>query len=182
MSQSSHRLLIDLPAFDEKTGALHVVIETPKGNSNKFDYDPDWNGFKLAKTLPSGMIFPFDFGFIPSTLGGDGDPLDVLALLDFPTMPGCLVKARLIGAICAVQGKKEVRNDRLIAVAESARSHAAAHSLDDLRPHLLSEITDFFCNYNKEEDREFKPISNCDADQAMKLVEDGMKAFKKRNK
>ncbi len=169
---------------------MHVVVETPKGGSNKFDYEPDWNCFKLAKSLPEGMSFPFDFGFIPSTLGEDGDPLDILVLMDFPTIAGCLVTTRLIGAICAEQGKKDkqgkkhdwVRNDRLIAVAASARTHSGVHRLEDLRPHLLDEITEFFVAYNKEEGREFRPIGNCDAADAMKLVEDGAKTFKKKNK
>jgi inorganic pyrophosphatase len=67
--------------FDPKTGICSAIIETPRGRRNKFDYDPDSNLFKLGGLLPEGMTFPFDFGFIPSTLGDDGDPLDVMVLM-----------------------------------------------------------------------------------------------------
>jgi len=85
-------LLSALPTFDADDDALQVVIETPKGSHNKYDYNPTTDCFELAKVLPEGMIFPYDFGLIPSTLGDDGDPLDVLVLLDFPAMAGCLLR------------------------------------------------------------------------------------------
>ena len=100
-----------LPPFDGDE--LIVVIETPKGSHNKFAYEPRYGAFVLKGMLPVGAIFPFDFGMIPSTLGDDGDPLDVLLLMDAPAYPGCIVPSRLIGVIEAEQtekGKKE-RND-----------------------------------------------------------------------
>src|SRR3569833_4517481 len=108
-------------AFDKDI--LNAVIETARGCRNKFKYDPELRLFRLAHVLPAGAVFPFDFGFVPSTRGGDGDPLDVLVLMDEPAFPGCLIAARLLGAIEAEQGdeKKMERNDRLIAVA--AESH-----------------------------------------------------------
>src|ERR1051325_11774742 len=113
------RSVIGLRAYAEESGELHVIIETPKGSRNKFNYDAGHDLFKLGGVLPAGAVFPFDFGFIPSTLGGDGDALDVLLLMDEPAFPGCLIPARVIGAIEAKQtenGKTE-RNDRLIAAA-----------------------------------------------------------------
>src|ERR1700759_4396173 len=91
-----------------------AIIETPKGCRNKFDYDPDSGLFRLGGLLPEGMMFPFDFGFLPSTLGEDGDPLDILVLMDAPAHVGCLIEVRLIGVISAKQiedGVKET-NDR----------------------------------------------------------------------
>jgi inorganic pyrophosphatase len=67
--------------LDPKTCVCTAIIETPKGCRNKFDYDPESNLFKLGGLLPEGMMFPFDFGFIPSTLGDDGDPLDIMVLM-----------------------------------------------------------------------------------------------------
>src|SRR5256885_13657312 len=105
----------------------NVIIETPKGSRNKYSYDLDRGLFKLKKVLPLGNVFPFDFGFVPSTLADDGDPLDVLVLMDAPAFAGCLVTVRLIGVIEARQAKEgqKVRNDRLIAV--SAESHNQQH-------------------------------------------------------
>src|SRR4051794_16686563 len=112
--------LTKLSAWDADEGGVNVVIETPKGSRNKFAYDPASRLFELKKVLPRGIAFPFDFGFIPSTLAEDGDPLDVLVLMDEPAFPGCKVRCRLVGVIEAEQtekGKKTLRNDRLIAVA-----------------------------------------------------------------
>src|SRR5882757_8623203 len=78
--------------LDAKKRTCRAIIETPKGCRNKFDYDPDSELFKLGGLLPEGMMFPFDFGFIPSTLGDDGDPLDILVLMDAPAHVGCLIE------------------------------------------------------------------------------------------
>src|SRR5438874_10717279 len=78
-------LLSHLPTFDPETGDLTVVIETPKGSLNKYDYDSNCGAFRFVAVLPAGMSFPFDFGFVPSSLADDGDPLDVLVLLDAST-------------------------------------------------------------------------------------------------
>ena len=77
-----------------KKATCRAVIETPKGSRNKFDYDPDSNLFMLGGLLPEGMMFPFDFGFIPSTLADDGDPLDVMVLMDAPANTACLIEVR----------------------------------------------------------------------------------------
>jgi hypothetical protein len=89
-----------------------------RGCRNKFAYDPEQSIFALKKVLPAGMVFPYDFGFLPSTLAPDGDPIDVLLLMDEPAFPGCAVKARLVGVIEGerVDGKTTTRNDRLVAV------------------------------------------------------------------
>ena len=102
---------------------LNVVIETPKGSRVKCAYDFDTGLMKLDKALPEGMVFPFNFGFIPGTKAEDGDPLDILILNEEPLIPGCLVKARLVGVILAKQTEKDetVRNDRLIGLAEARK-------------------------------------------------------------
>src|SRR3984893_12048703 len=92
-----------ISTFDAATGDLNVIIESPRGSRNKFDFDDEYKLFKLAKVLPEGMVFPFEFGFIPGTRGDDGDPLDILILMDAPTTTGCLLTARLIGVIEALQ-------------------------------------------------------------------------------
>ncbi len=87
-----------------------MVVETPKGSRNKYAFDPHNRVFELRKVLPAGMAFPYDFGFLPSTKGGDGDPLLVLVLMDEPAFPGCVLKCRVIGVIEAEQGNKKKRN------------------------------------------------------------------------
>src|ERR1700750_1623567 len=110
---------------DAQKGICRAIIETPKGCRNKFDYARDAGLFMLGGLLPEGMLFPFDFGFIPSTLGEDGDPLDIMVLMDAPAHVGCLIDVRLIGVIKAEQtedGKKET-NDRLLGVALPSYDH-----------------------------------------------------------
>src|SRR3984957_8142112 len=105
---------------------LRVVIETPKGSRNKFALNQEQHIFELTKVLPAGLAFPYDFGFVPSTEADDGDPVDVLVLMDEPAFPGCVLKCRLIGVIQGQQGakKKQVRNDRIIAIEKDAHSWA----------------------------------------------------------
>jgi inorganic pyrophosphatase len=130
------------------------------------------------------MRFPYDFGFIPSTIGDDGDPVDILVLMDAPVVPGCVIQARPIGAIEAKQkakGEDWIRNDRLIAVAVHSQTHDNAKSLNDLRPHLVEEIKEFFVNYNQLRGRKFKPLDEAGPHAAGKLIEAGMKTFKKQH-
>jgi len=91
--------------WKRKKRECKAIIETPKGRRNKFDYDPKSRLFQLGGLLPEGLAFPFDFGFIPSTLGDDGDPLDVMVLMDEPAHVGCLLDIRIIGVIEAVQAQ-----------------------------------------------------------------------------
>lgn len=184
LHSQAHAILSEMETFADE-GVLRVVIETPKGSRNKYDYDPDCNCFELAKVLPEGMTFPFDFGFVPSTLGEDDDPLDVLVLMDAPAMPGCILKARVVGAIEARQketGGEWLRNDRLIAVTVHARMHQQAHSLDDLGPHVLKELKAFFIQYNELEDKKFECLKDRGPKGANKLIEAGMALFKRKHK
>jgi inorganic pyrophosphatase len=121
------------------------------------------------------MAFPHDFGFIPSTEGEDGDPIDVLVLMDEPVFTGCLVKARLVGIIEGKQtekGKSE-RNDRLLAVAESSHTHSNINSLNDLNKDLLKELEQFLVNYHSNDGAEFKVLARKGPDAAARCHKSG---------
>jgi inorganic pyrophosphatase len=173
--------LNELDSFHDED-ELNVIIETPKGSRNKYNYDEELRLFKLGGVLTSGAVFPFDFGFVPSTTGGDGDPLDVLVLMDEPAFAGCLVRARLVGVIEAEQTERDgetTRNDRLIAVAAESRLHANVRTLRDLGSGLPEEIEHFFVSYNQAKGKEFKPLGHFGPERALKLVEEGMRQFEK---
>jgi inorganic pyrophosphatase len=160
---------------------LRVIIETPQGSRNKFDYDAELGLFKLGGVLPAGAVFPFDFGFVPSTTGGDGDPLDVLVLMDEAAFTGCLVEARLLGVIEAEQTERDgetTRNDRLVAVAANARNHRDVRSLAQLGEHLLDEIEHFFVSYNEMKGKRFVPLGRFGAERAGRVVEEGARRFR----
>lgn len=165
------------------TAELNVIIETPKGSRNKFTYDEEKGLFKLSGVLPAGASFPFDFGFLPGTLGGDGDPLDVLVLMDEPAFAGCLVPSRLIGVIEALQTERDgesMRNDRLIAVAANSRDHQHLLSLEDLNENLLEEIEHFFVSYNEIKGKRFLPRGRFGPERARSLVQSASTGSKRR--
>ena len=166
----------------QKTGTRkpeqqQVIIETPRGSRNKYKYNQETGRIKFSKVLPEGMVFPYDFGFIPDTKADDGDPLDVLLLSDEPMFPGCEVECRVIGVLRANQREngKENRNDRLIAVAEGSVLYAAVNQLSDLEPAVLKQIEQFFTNYQKVRNIEFEVIERGGPRAALALLSDSTK-------
>lgn len=161
---------------------LAVVIETPKGSQNKFAYDSQLGGLMLKGVLPAGAVFPFDFGFVPSTLGDDGDPLDVLVLMDAPAFAGCVVACRLLGVIEAVQGDHEDlrKNDRLLAVAAKSLTHRSLQDIADLSADLVGQIEHFFVSYNQIKGKVFRVKGRAGRDRARALVDEGIVRLKQQ--
>lgn len=146
---------LNLGSFDpDDEELLVVVIETPKGSRNKYAYDPDERVFSLRKVLPAGMEFPYDFGFVPSTEAGDGDPLDALVLMDEPAFAGCRLSCRPVGIIEGEQIEKNekkksaTRNDRLVCVEQGTHSYTHVKHVDDLGKAFCKELEEFFVNYH----------------------------------
>jgi inorganic pyrophosphatase len=152
---------------------LDVIVETPQGSRNKLKFEPETGRFRLSHVLPAGMVFPFDFGFLPDTRGEDGDPLDVLVLSDAPLPMGCVVETRIV-AVLEVEQREQtgevVRNDRLIGVAAESSTHARTRDLSDVSPTLLSEIEAFFAQYNQLEGKAFRVLHRRGAAAALELV------------
>ena len=172
-----------LPARDPERKDWNVVIETPKGCRNKYKFDDEAGVFALGGVLPAGAVFPFDFGYIPATLGQDGDPLDVLILMDEPAFVGCVVPARLIGVIEAEQTEKDGKpqaqrppDRRRDQLAQSPRPA----SLKDVAGNLLDEIEHFFVSYNESRGKRFKPLGRFGPARAERLVKQGMKAVRSK--
>jgi inorganic pyrophosphatase len=176
--------LTSLPhQLDAKKATCRAIIETPKGSRNKFDYDPETNLFMLAGLLPEGMMFPFDFGFIPSTLGEDGDPVDILVLMDAPAHPGCLIEVRLIGIITAeqIQDGKTEANDRLMGVSIHSYQHEHIESIEDVSKTLLAQTEEFFVSYNKQRGKKFKVTGTGGPKKAIAFLKAGIRQRKHKN-
>ncbi|ANH81905.1 hypothetical protein A8C56_13800 [Niabella ginsenosidivorans] len=150
-----------------------IIIETPRGSREKYDYDSRYGMLCLKKLLPEGMVFPFDFGFIPGTKGEDGDPLDAFVLSSLKTFPGCMIECRLLGAIKAVQIEKDgekIRNDRYLFTPVVTGYEWNTGCTGELPEKLLRELEDFFINYNREEGKDFRPQGFINAKEATKQI------------
>ncbi len=167
-----------LAPVQDGTSAIEVVIETPKGSRNKYEFDRDLKVFQLKRVLPAGMAFPYDFGFIPSTQSDDGDPVDVLVLMDEPAFVGCLLHCRLIGVIEGRQGRKKdhIRNDRLIAIERENHSFAHVKHVKELGKKFMSELEEFFVNYHELQGKKFRILDVKGPSEARSRVDDGIKA------
>jgi inorganic pyrophosphatase len=153
---------------------ITAIIETPKGKGQKFDFDPLLGCFKLNKMMPAGLVFPYDFGYIPGTAGGDGDPLDIMVLSEIETFSGCAVDCRVIGGIKATQREisgERMRNDRIIAVAGVSRQYASVEKLGDLPKGTMDELEAFFANYNTQAGKVFSPLERLSPAKALALIE-----------
>ncbi len=175
------RSLAHLKALDKDDNVI-AVIETPRDTRTKLAFDDKADAFVVKKVLPEGMSFPFNFGFIPSTLADDGDPLDVLVLMDEPVPTGTLVPSRLIGVIDAEQTEKDGETDenpRLIAVAEACVLFADVKKLSDLPDPVVEQIEHFFVTYNEEEGKRFDPIGRRGRKRAKALLKVGMGKYRR---
>ena len=167
--------------WQPKKCCCKVIIETPKGRRNKFNYDEDYRLFSLGGLLPEGLSFPYDFGFIPSTRSDDGDPLDVMVLMDEPAHVGCLLDVRIIGVIEATQiedGKQTI-NNRLVGVAYHSYSHEDLTNIDQVQTDLLDQVDEFFISYNKSRGKKFKVRGRHGPKRAAELIEQGITAHEK---
>ncbi len=171
---------VDLPPLDDEN-KVQVIIETPKGSRNKYAFDSEHRIFTLKRVLPAGMTFPYDFGFVPSTKAEDGDPTDVLVLMDEPAFPGCLLKCRLIGVIEGLQGKKKKgeRNDRIVAIEEANHSYAYVRHVKELGKQFVRELEEFFVNYHELAGEKFRVLDVKGPGEARRRIDDGIKALRK---
>lgn len=170
---------------DDDHNIIRVVIETPKGSRNKYALDPEEKVFELKKVLPAGMDFPYDFGFVPSTKADDGDPVDVLVLMDEPAFTGCVLKCRIIGIIEGEQGDKKKdteRNDRVVAIEKGNHSWADIRHIDDLGKQFREELEEFFVNYHKLSGEKYRVIGVKGSAAARKCIEKGRQAARQAKK
>jgi inorganic pyrophosphatase len=171
-----HRL-----AAQDDDGCWRAVIEAPAGSRNKLKWQPALGAMELHSVLPLGTAFPYDFGFVPSTLGEDGDPLDVLLFMDEPAAPATVVPCRMLGVILArqrpVAGGKATRNDRLLAVARHSHRYGHWKRLADVTPAVLDELERFFAFYNAQKGVRFEAIGRAGAAEARRLLAQGRRAF-----
>jgi inorganic pyrophosphatase len=147
--------------------ALRCLIEIPKGSRNKYEYDEQLGGIKLDRFLFSSVVFPADYGFIPDTLGEDGDPLDAIVLVGEPTFPGCVIEVRAIAVLRMADDQGQ--DDKIVCVPFADPHWSGLERLDDIPPRLRAEIEHFFSIYKQPEgkDVDVQGFEDCDAARAI---------------
>jgi inorganic pyrophosphatase len=178
----SSKSLSELPVFDPASKSLNIVIEVTKGARTKLKYDEKIQAFRTEKVLPLGLAFPFDFGFIPSTLAQDGDPLDVIVLSEPGIPSGTVVFGEPLGILECEQtekGRKE-RNDRVIARPLDAKSLEPMQPMVAYDENLKAAISGFFTKYNELQNKEFRVLGLRGHDLALAAVRDAAEAARRK--
>lgn len=148
----------DIPAGKNPPEDINVVVDIPKGSSNKYEYNEEKGYFKLDRTFYSPLFMPFEYGFIPQTMSEDGDSLDAVLLVSRPTFPGCLISARPIGVL--LMKDEEGVDNKIVAVPQEKVDprFKEIKTIDDLGFHLRKEIELFFADYKKLETEKYKYV------------------------
>ncbi len=155
----------DIEAGSDIPEEITVIVEIPKGSRNKYEYDKDKEAFALDRVLFSPFHYPAEYGFMPKTLWDDGDPFDVLVMMEQPTFPGCIIDARPIGIMRMIdQGDSD---DKLLAVPIEDPRFKDITDISQLPEHYLKEIAHFFEQYKKLENKSVK-INGWDDNKAAK--------------
>ncbi len=139
--------LYDIDPGPDSPELVRAIIEIPKNSSNKYEYDGDLGIFRLDRALYSPMHYPGDYGFVPGTLADDGDPLDILVLVDEPSFTGCLMETRPVGVLYMVDGKEN--DQKILAVPNRNPRYDSIHTIDQVYPHIRREIEYFFTIYKE---------------------------------
>ena len=166
--------------LDRGAYTCQAIVEAPAGTRVKVYYDPDSHRFRIGKFLPLGMAFPLDFAFVPSTLGGDGDPLDLLILPEAELPVGSIVTVRILGIMEAEQrkaNKKAKRNDRVIARLKESRLFAMLEDIEQLGPRFVEEMSVFFKTYKNLRGQEYETLRVGGPERAADLIEEAAEAL-----
>jgi inorganic pyrophosphatase len=166
----------DLETGPDPPREVYAVVETPKGNENKYEYDVTKRAIVLDRVLYSAMHYPGDYGLIPRTLDEDGDPLDILVLVTNPTFAGCVLTVRPIGLLRMLDG--EVRDDKILAVPMGDIRYAKVKELKDVEEHVLKEIAHLFETYKVLEGKTTKILGWSNATDAEATIQRSQHLYK----
>jgi inorganic pyrophosphatase len=165
-----------IPAGDDPPKLLNMVIEVMSGSRDKFEYQPEWQAFVLNRIIPSSVVFPVAYGFVPQTWYLDDDPLDIMTLSFEPLAVGVVAKVRVIGAL--VMEDEKGLDTKILSVLVNDRRFEGYNDIVDVQKHQLTEIQEFFATYKRLEPCGWVKIKGWqNAAEAKKLVEESMDAY-----
>ena len=157
---------------------INAVIEIPKGSRNKYEYDKDMEAFALDRVLYSSVVYPADYGFIPQTIYDDGDPMDIMVLMEQPTFPGCIIASKPIGIMGMIDGGD--KDYKILAVSVDDPRYKDINDISDIPSHLLDEIEEFFDTYKNLEGKKVEILSWENADVAKKEAIRSVELYKEK--
>ena len=156
---------------------VNVIIEIPRGSQNKYEYDHENQTIKLDRHLIVSMGYPAEYGFIPDTLGGDGDPLDALVLTEYPTFPGCLIESKILG-MCIMEDENG-KDEKLLCVPQYDPAWKKASDIGDVSKSVLDRISHFFTVYKDLDEGKWMKVEDwVGRDAALKELEASRQRFK----
>ncbi|MCC7557900.1 MAG: inorganic diphosphatase [Methanobacteriaceae archaeon] len=156
---------------------VYAVIEIPKGSRNKYEYDKDMEAFALDRVLYSTFYYPAEYGIIPQTLYDDGDPMDIMVLMEQPTFPGCVIESRPIGMMKMIDGGD--KDDKILAVPVEDPRFVDVNDITDLPKHLLKEIAHFFKEYKTLEGKETEVLGWVNQKEAFEAIKHSIDLYNK---
>jgi inorganic pyrophosphatase len=166
----------EIPPGDDPPCILNAVIEVISGSRDKYEYKHEWEAFILDRVIPSSVIFPVEYGFVPQTLSDDNDPLDIMVLSYEPLEVGCIVKVRVIGALIIEDEKGD--DPKILSVLVNDARFEGYNDINDVHIYKLKEIQEFYETYKRLEPHKwvkFKEWKN--AEGANKLVNHSVQQF-----
>jgi inorganic pyrophosphatase len=171
----------DIPSGDKPPKLLNMVVEVIMGSRDKYEYNIPWESFVLDRIIPSSVVFPVDYGFVPQTWFDDNDPLDIMVISYEPLEVGCIVKVRVIGAL--IIEDEEGEDPKILSVLVNDARFEGYKNITDVHKHKLIEIQDFFQIYKHLEPHKWVKFKEWKtAEEAMKIVNYAIKRFKEINK
>lgn len=168
----------DLPTGPDVPDIVYAIIEIPKGSRNKFEYSKDFGTYILDRVLHSPQYYPGEYGFIPKTIYDDGDPMDIIVLMDECTFPGCMLEARPVGLMLMTDSGE--KDDKILAVPDKDPRYSYIKNITDVPPHTKDEICQFFRTYKDLEDDSDVTVDGWeDKKAALKAVNHSVELYKK---
>ena len=165
-----------IPAGTNPPTELNMVIEVTGGSRSKFEYNPDWEAFVLDRIIPSSVVFPVEYGFVPQTIWADGDPLDIMALSFAPLVVGSVAKVRVIGVL--EMEDEEGQDSKILSVLANDRRFEGYNDIADVQKHQLTEIQEFFSTYKRLQPCSWVKIKGWqNRAEAIRVVEQAMKSY-----
>ena len=167
----------DIPTGPLVPQVVYAVIEIPNGSRNKYEYDKDKEAFALDRVLYSPIHYPAEYGIIPKTLWDDGDPMDILVVMEQPTFPGCVIETRIIGVMKMIDGGES--DDKILGVPVNDPKFKDVQDISDMPKPFLDEISHFFTEYKRLEKKTTEVLGWENAEKAFEAVEHSMELYKK---